>query len=112
MVGYGVHLPLDRYQSQGDGMTVPWERMAVDVTAWAPPCMPRGKRRYLPAATGRPPGEELPQTSPEVVAALQRRGGACPRCGRKTPATWTSVSFWRTSVIGVPMKFYSPKLFE
>ena len=50
----------------------PWERMAVDV-AGARPCMLRGNRRYLPAATGRPPGEELPQTSPEVVEALQQR---------------------------------------
>ena len=52
----------------------PWEGMAVDV-AGARPCMSRGTRRYLPEATGRPPGEELPQTSPEAVAALQRQGG-------------------------------------
>ena len=50
----------------------PWEGMAVDV-AGARPSMPQGNRRYLPEATGRPPGEELPQTSPEVVAALQQR---------------------------------------
>ena len=64
----------------------PWEGMAVDV-AGARPCMPQGNRRYLPEATGRPPGEELPQTSPEAVAAWQRQGG-------ETPATW-SVSRWR-----------------
>ena len=50
----------------------PWEGMAVDV-AGARPSMPQGNRRYLPEATGRPPGEEVPQTSPEVVAASQQR---------------------------------------
>ena len=50
----------------------PWEGMAVDV-AGARPSMPQGNRRYLPEATGRPPGEELPQTSPEVVAAAAPR---------------------------------------
>ena len=49
----------------------PWEGMVVDV-AGARPCMPQGNRRYLPEATGRPPGEELPQTSPEAVAARWR----------------------------------------
>ena len=67
----------------------PWEGMAVDV-AGALPCMPRGNRHYLPEATGRLPGEELPQTSPEAEAAatLQRQGG-------ETLATWRSVSRWR-----------------
>ena len=50
----------------------PWEGMAVDV-AGARPSMPQVNRRYLPEATGRPPGEELPQMSPEVVAASQQR---------------------------------------
>ena len=49
----------------------PWERMAVDI-AGPLPCKPCGCR-CLPAATGQPPGGELPQTSPEVVAALQQR---------------------------------------
>ena len=64
----------------------PWEGMAVDV-AGARPSMPQGNPRYFPEATGRPPGEELSQTSPEAVAALQRQGG-------ETPATW-SVGRWR-----------------
>ena len=85
------------YQSSGEVVPV-WrslgeERMVVDVTG-ARPCTSLGNRRYPPAATGRPHGEELPQTSPEVVATLQQRGG-------KTPATWRTVSRWRGSDIDV-----------
>ena len=59
----------------------PCERMAVDI-AGAQPSMPCGNR-HLPAATGLLPGEELPQTLPDVVAALKqcwykpRAGGMC-----------------------------------
>ena len=45
--------------------------MAVDITGPLP-CKPRGNLYFL-AATGRPPGEESPQTSSEVVAAWQQR---------------------------------------
>ena len=69
---YHVYVP--EKKSRRHTRTAPWKRMVVDV-AGALLCTPRGNR-FLPVATGLPPG---------VVAVLQQRG-------RETPATWRSVS--------------------
>ena len=58
------------HQSSSKVVTV-WRFVGEDI-AGPLPCMPRGCL-YLLATTGRPSGEELPQTSPEVVAALQQQ---------------------------------------
>ena len=38
--------------------------------AGARPSMPQGNRRYLPEATGRPPGEELPHTGEDACDSV------------------------------------------
>ncbi|XP_045137379.1 uncharacterized protein LOC123519856 [Portunus trituberculatus] len=55
-----------------------------EATGYTPARIMFGREMWLPLdlATGRPPGEELPQTAPEFVAALQQR----------MEATWRQVS--------------------